>query len=655
MVECPDYFKLKVHGRVLEHLGIQMYQRPVNAIAELVANAWDADAVRVDINLPDSISDEAEITIKDDGVGMTPEECQDKYLYVGWNRRADNPEAKTDGKKRRVLGRKGIGKFAGFGIAGVIRIETISQETGEKTVFELDLDDLMGDDYIGTGEKQIKVVEYDGPDEERKEVHGTTVHLQAIRLKQKVRRDFPRSMARRFLLLQQQAEFNVFVNGAELPESVDLQNIQFVFPRDYEQDEEPSGLITKDDGSGWGEEKLAAGRTVRWRFMLHTETIDEEELRGVAVYANGKLVQTPFLFYLTGGISGQHALEYLTGQVQADYLDSLEDDIITTERQRINWEHDETRALLDWGAERVKQIARIWKARRAKKRRQQIEEKVLAFADRLGKLPKTEAKTVRKALEKIGSIETLSDDQFEELGSAVLTSWEQGRLHELIDEIADVESFSATQLVDILIEQEVLTGLNIAEAVKTKILTIGGLKKLIGKAELENTIRDYIAEYPWLISPGLQTFTKEKSLRKLLTQLAKKYNLPLGKEGKRVDLVLTSGDQLVVIEFMQPGLTLDVDHLSRYDLYFRAIKTNVIEANTASGFRQLTGYIVADGLARDPVMIDKIKSMRDEKMLAMDWATLISNALEGWKEFLEALAIREPRDDRLKALLEDFE
>lgn len=35
---------LRFHGRILDSLGIQMYQSPVAAIAELVANAWDADA-----------------------------------------------------------------------------------------------------------------------------------------------------------------------------------------------------------------------------------------------------------------------------------------------------------------------------------------------------------------------------------------------------------------------------------------------------------------------------------------------------------------------------------------------------------------------------------------------------------------------------------
>lgn len=43
--------ELRFHGRVIDHLGIQMYQSPVAAVAELIANAWDADADRVDVLL----------------------------------------------------------------------------------------------------------------------------------------------------------------------------------------------------------------------------------------------------------------------------------------------------------------------------------------------------------------------------------------------------------------------------------------------------------------------------------------------------------------------------------------------------------------------------------------------------------------------------
>ena len=53
-------------------------------------------------------------------------------------------------------------------------------------------------------------------------------------------------------------------------------------------------------------------------------------------FANGKLAQRPFDFNITGGISGQQGLEYLSGKVEADYIDSQTTDLIATERQRIN-------------------------------------------------------------------------------------------------------------------------------------------------------------------------------------------------------------------------------------------------------------------------------------------------------------------------------
>jgi len=42
-------FHITVLGRTLEHLGTQMYKRRDVAIAELVANCWDAGAENVAI------------------------------------------------------------------------------------------------------------------------------------------------------------------------------------------------------------------------------------------------------------------------------------------------------------------------------------------------------------------------------------------------------------------------------------------------------------------------------------------------------------------------------------------------------------------------------------------------------------------------------
>lgn len=642
---------LRFHGRILEHMGIQTYQSPVNSIAELVANAWDGDAETVEIELPAQLSKTAEIVLRDDGIGMTFEDCQDRYLNVGWNRRGSDPNEVSSKKQRPILGRKGIGKFAGFGIAEVIRVDTISAETGERTEFELDLGALLSEEYITTEGKPIGVIAYEPPSDARKASHGTVVTLRTLTLKQPPSpQQFARSMARRFLLHQRQADFRILVNGSPLPEAFDLAGVEYVFPRDYRSDEKPEGL-TQVDSDGWGTEQIASGRSIRWRFLFHKETIDEEELRGIAIFAKGKLAQAPFLFNLTGGLGGQHGVEYLSGQVEADFLDGVSDDLIATERQRVNWEHEESRAVLEWGRARVKKLLPTWRERRGEQRVRELEEKLAGFTVRLDKLQAHEASTVKKALKKLAQVPTLSKQRFEELGDAVLTAWEQGRLRELVARLSEAEGLSEEELLRILVEAGVLTALNVAEAVKTKMLTVAGLKERIQRRELETAVRDYIAQNPWLISPEWETFRVERSVTLLLKDAGAKAGLTGQDWEGRVDLALGSRSHLLILEFMRPGLRINLDHLERFDRYVRTVRVN-IEANTAGRFKSVTGYIVADGLESDSVTLDRLKTMKDDGMFALDWPTLFANAVSAWQEFLEILASRAPDDDRLRTLVE---
>lgn len=636
---------IKFHGKILDHLGIQMYQSPVAAIAELISNTWDADAENVEIELPEALGGGATIRIKDDGIGMTLSECEERYLNIGYCRRGDdNSIVKTD-KNRPVLGRKGIGKFAGFGIAKQIELKTISKETGELTRFILNLDELRQGEYVAEG-GEIDVAEYSAPDEGRKAEHGTEIILRNLVLKRNIRNDFPKSMARRFLLLKHARDFCVKINGEDLPEDGNLPGIEFSFPKDYEAEEIPEGVTVVDDG--WAEEAVD-GHQIRWKINFYKETIDVEELRGVSVFASGKLAQKAFFFNLTGGLSGQHGQEYMSGQIVADYIDQMEFDIISPERQRINWEDENAIPLEEWGQKRVKKLLSLWKAKRGEKRQAQLESKVDGFADRLEKFPPHEQKVVRGTLKKLGGISTLSDEQFENLGSSVLHSWEQGRLQQLIFDLSEIEDLSEDQLISILTEQDVLTALNVAEAVKTKKDTIEGLRRRVEQKELENPVRDYIAESPWLIDPKYQTFKKETSMKTIFNGFAVKYDISDGHENQRVDLILESGNQLTVLEFMRPGKPLDLDHLTRYDYYFREINAH-IKVNTQLPYRSVEGIIVADRLDRDAVFSSKLASMENEGMYAYDWQTLLARAGSQWGDFFDALMDRTPKDPRMDKL-----
>lgn len=634
---------LEFHGRVIEHLGIQMYQSPVNAIAELVANAWDADATSVKIEIPDTVTDpNATFMIRDNGIGMNFNECQKCFLAVGRNRRGNAVEEKT-ARNRPVLGRKGIGKFAGFGIASLVTVETISKENGERTVFRLDLDDLMSDDKSGEAKKEIKIVEYNPPDEDRKQESGTTITLSRLTIyRAPSKKQFSLSMARRFLLHEGQANFVVSVGGESLPRSYDAAGFEYQFPKDLP---EPIDEVEVDE-EGWGLETVQ-GKNIRWRFLFKKDTIDEEELRGVAVFARGKMAQRPFLFNLTRGHTGQHGAEYLAGQVVADFIDRLPADLIATERQRVNWDREETTPLLDWGQSRLRLAFRVWARLRGEKKARHLEERLVGFADRLERLPKHEKKTVKRALTSLGKVPTLSDGQFDELGRAVLGAWEQGRLKELIDEIATSEDLDESALLDVLVEARVLTALHTVEVVRTKLEAIQGLRRRIKEKELENAVRDFIAKNPWLVSPEWETFKREKGLRSVTEEAANASELSADVYSGRVDLTMASGRHLLVLEFVRPGQAVDWDHLSRFELYVRTIRTSV-ETATAARFRQVTGYIVADRLGRKREFISKIQGLEKEDMYALDWAALLEKAESGWNDFLDILEARGGGDFRME-------
>jgi len=651
-VNAPAARKLHLsfHGRIIDSLGIQMYQSPVAAVAELIANAWDADARNVSVQLPGSISPTAELIVRDDGAGMTFEECQTRYLNVGRNRRLAEGERSPDG--RPLLGRKGIGKFAGFGIARVVEIETTSASTGERTRFALDIDQLRseGDPYVA-GAREVEVRAADGPDESRRAEHGTTIRLRRLAFGHVPSPySFTRSMARRFVLAQRAGEFAVTVNGSALPTEVDPigNKTEFVFPDAYTTVERPEAMTLASDG--WGVEEIAPDEVVEWQVTFTEKPIGEEELRGIAVYCGVKLAQAPFFFLLSGGLAGQHGQQYLTGRIRADYLDRLHDDIITTERQRINWENEAAGRLLAWGQKRLKELLILWQQRRADEKMKRVELKLVSFADRINRLNPSEAKTVRRALLRIAQIPAIDQPQFEELAGAILTAWEGGRLREIIDEVSRIETMDAGVLLTLLTEHQVLTALHVAESVKLKVDVVKGLRRRIEARELENAVRDYIAKNPWLISPKWETFKVERRIDHLVKDALNASGIASDVDWDgRVDLTLSSGSQLLVVEFMRPGLAIDRDHIDRFQRYADILRDRVM-ANTDLQFREVSGLLVADKLNKRPEDTRLLERIAREGMTCTEWRTLLAGTEAQWQEFLGALVERSPEDERVRAL-----
>ncbi|OGZ00729.1 MAG: DNA mismatch repair protein [Candidatus Liptonbacteria bacterium RIFCSPLOWO2_01_FULL_56_20] len=121
-------FTFEISLSVLDHLGRNLYRSFITVLGEAVSNSWDADAKNVWIYID---RDRNSFFIKDDGVGMTADDFQSKFLKIGYSKRKEGQVSSPKG--RPYIGRKGIGKLALLSCAE--KVSVISK--------------ISGGDYVG--------------------------------------------------------------------------------------------------------------------------------------------------------------------------------------------------------------------------------------------------------------------------------------------------------------------------------------------------------------------------------------------------------------------------------------------------------------------------------------------------------------------------
>lgn len=136
-------FTFNISLSVLNHLGRNLYRNFITVLGEAISNSWDADAKNVWIYID---REKNSLLIKDDGVGMTAEEFQTKFLKIGYSKRKDGVD-KTE-SKRPFIGRKGIGKLALLSCAKRIHVITKTRNTNfiGGVIDNSELDDAINDD-----------------------------------------------------------------------------------------------------------------------------------------------------------------------------------------------------------------------------------------------------------------------------------------------------------------------------------------------------------------------------------------------------------------------------------------------------------------------------------------------------------------------------
>ncbi len=365
MADNNSEFNFNISLSVLDHLGRNLYRSFITVIGEAISNSWDAGAENVWITIN---REENYFVIRDDGIGMSKEDFQGKFLNIGYSKRKDSNIQQLKG--RHFIGGKGIGKLALLSCAKKISIITKTSET-DYVGGVIDNNKLDQDISDGVNAQDSKLSEIDDVvflDYKKGHTKGTIIYFEDIHegIKNKLGHiKILIALSFKFSLIDE--EFNIFVGGEKItieelrPLAEKTQffwNINAISDPYLDMLEQQNSL--KNKGSVDSEigvngfiasTEKPSGLTIR--------TMDEKV--GVDLFVNGRLREKNILSH-TPDFATRHIASYLYGQIHFDLLDDgTLTDRMTTSREGIKEGDEEYAKLIKEFKDNIfEQISKEW-------------------------------------------------------------------------------------------------------------------------------------------------------------------------------------------------------------------------------------------------------------------------------------------------------
>jgi hypothetical protein len=511
----------KVDPRIAEILG-ESYRSSEQAIKELVDNAWDADATKVEILLPAPMTLDP-IIIIDNGSGMTTPEVESEYLHVGRNRRTLRGE-RTQNHNRLVKGQKGIGKFAGFMVADEMVLSTVAR--GVRSSFRLRKSELLIskrdlEDYEITVQKSTE------------DAAKTGTKIELLDLNPNL--SFPNPDKIRALLIREygrESDIEITVNGQ---------------------------TIGVEDIPGTSYEKiipLESGGTIKLKYTVADGKRNVKDA-GIAIRVDGKVIGRPQMF----GLSDNELIpKNLVGKVYGEAeLEGVNLDCITADNGGFVENHIAFQEMtLKVATEVTKGLeeTRGAEMRAAKARYQKT------INQKLEKLPDYKRQFAKYALERVlQRFYFENEEKFGSIISVVLDALEYEPYWHVIQKLDKAKIGEVEALADALIEFGIADLSVVGRQAQYRNRVLDNLQSLIDNPKTcEADVHRVLEANLWLLDIHGKLISSNEALRTVVeTYLNGKYKGDRAK--KRPDLLIAHdmADITTVIELKRPDHTINRD------------------------------------------------------------------------------------------------
>ena len=645
-------YQMTINFNILNHLGINLYSNVPAVLSEIVANSWDADATKVDIEM-----ENGKITITDNGDGMDHADINDRYLMVGYKRRKGKKNKKTQ-KGRDIMGRKGIGKLSLFSIAIFIRVETI--KGNKKNGFKMSvktIEDLIIDNEKLPYDEQKPYVPISLPEDEltlRKQ--GTRIILTG--LKKKVTQisvaALRKRLARRFSVIGTD-DFDVKINGKsvtvmdreyfhkiqhlwhfgnESEEYVELCKRRSTHKLESEEKREGNIEIADEDDSescdysvkGW------IGTVSKPKELKDK---DGDNLNKIVIMVRGKLAQEDILEDFP---ESSIYTKYLIGEIHADFLDlDGKQDIATSNRQEIIKDNSRYQALREWVGEELKNIRDRWDELRQGEAIKDVR-KIPAIADWLNLLTKERKRAAYAMFGKINQLVMDNEKDRTDLYKQSVLVFEKLEYKGLLEKLDRISAENIPALTQVFGGLDEIEAYQYYEIVQERLMIIGKLHKHVKKNDREKVIQEYLYDHLWLLDPSWDRATETTFMEESVQNEFDKLEAGLSKEEKRgrIDIKYrkTSGKH-VIVELKRPGVKINhYDLLKQVKKYKKALRKLLRAADRDEPIEVvcLVGESHEDW--DDPEGIEQAKTtMAAENVRLVFYNQLIEDAYESYQVY----------------------
>lgn len=645
----------------IDKLGIQMYDRVSAVIAELIANSYDADATEVTITVPFGkylarrANDGAvvdigyELAIEDNGSGMLHGEVNRHYLKVGANRRADRGDTTRGG--RLVLGRKGIGKLAPFGICREIRVITAGGSPDRSGKYELSDFSLQYEGVVS--DEDVEYHPDPGPlDGSTRDYPGTKVILRGFD-----RRRVPpgevlhRQISARFGISR--ADWRVRVVNADDPDErfeVGDLDLSLMEGTKICVNDRPVSvkLLSAEDGKECVTEELPVTGWVAYS----KEPYKDESMAGIRVFARKKIVAQTRDFDIQAGFTGEYKMRsYVVGEIHADWLDG-EDDLIRSDRQGIIWTSEKGEALQDWGVALLKELAgnsetsvrnRVWEEFLERSR---LQERLMRALPHDADLRNSVEHAARTLVRRADREQVRKNDDF--VNRVVQLAFALGphqTLLRTLDQVAAVPTDTLEPVIELFERARVVEMYSLGQVAQERVDAVKKLESLVrSSSTVERDLQKLIEDAPWILYPDWTPLTRNERLNSLRTAFQTWHHRTFGTDvvtssidspSRQPDFVMLNYEgRIEVVEIKRPGHGLTDQEYERAYNYLQAIMRFLREnPQLGESFPKTRLTIVCDRLSlNNQIYAGSIET--EENIGRKSWPEVLDGTMQAHEDFL---------------------